>query len=72
MSYWLHRHNIRYELLKKKERFLMWIAFHLPRSVTYWAAINVGAHATTGAYENQVMPELTYVEALKRWGLHQK
>lgn len=50
-----------------KEKILMWIAWHMPRSVAYWCAVRVNANATTGKYETQVVPELTAMDALKRW-----
>lgn len=43
------------------------IAFHLPRRVAYWATVRVGAHATTGKWAQQVVPELTVADALRRW-----
>jgi hypothetical protein len=43
------------------------IANRLPRRIAYWAAIRVMAHATVGPYSNQVVPELTVMDALKRW-----
>lgn len=67
MKYWTHWHNIKYELGKKKERMLIRIAWWMPRSIAYWCTIRVGSHATTGKYSNQVVPDLLYTEALKRW-----
>jgi hypothetical protein len=32
-----------------------------------WAAVRVIANATTGEHGNQVVPELTAMEALNRW-----
>ena len=49
------------------ERVLTWIAWHLPRKVVMWCYVRVVAHATTGAYSNTVVPELSAVDALKRW-----
>ena len=49
----------------------MWVAWHLPKRITMWAAIRVGAHATTGKYGKygkQIVPELTFMDALKRFG----
>jgi hypothetical protein len=51
-----------------RERFTIWIAWHLPRSVAYWCTIRVGVHATTGEYSRQLVPELAFTDALKRWG----
>ena len=51
-----------------KEKLLMWIAWHLPRSLVMWCAMRVGAHATTGKYSSQVVPDLKFMDAMKRWG----
>lgn len=42
-------------------------AWMMPRKVAYWCAIRVISNATTGAYSGQVVPELTAMDALKRW-----
>jgi hypothetical protein len=49
------------------EKVLMKIAWSLPRRLALWCAIRVMAHATTGKYSKQVVPELLAMEALKRW-----
>jgi hypothetical protein len=49
------------------ERLVVWLAWHLPRRIAYWAAIRVGVHATTGPWSNQIVPELTLPDMLKRW-----
>ena len=51
-----------------KEKFLLWFCWKLPRSVVYWCAIRLMAHATTGQFSNQEVPALLAVDALKRWG----
>ena len=58
---------MQYELNKWREKFLMWIAWHLPKSIVMWCAIRVTAHATTGEYETQIVPDLTAMDAVKRW-----
>jgi hypothetical protein len=42
MSYWLHWHNIRYEIVEKriKTNLCMWIARHLPRQVRMWVVVD--------------------------------
>lgn len=47
----------------------LWLKFiHiLPRKLVYWCAIRLGAYATAGKYSNQIVPDLTFVDALKRW-----
>ena len=43
------------------------LAWKLPKSLVYWAAIRLMSNATTGRYSNQVVPDLGAVDALKRW-----
>jgi hypothetical protein len=50
-----------------REKFYRWLAWHLPRDVAYWATIRLGAYATAGPWRNQVVPNLTLMETLKRW-----
>lgn len=47
--------------------FWLWVARHVPCDLTYACAITVCAHSTTGKYENTVVPELTMMEANKRY-----
>jgi hypothetical protein len=49
------------------EKITMAIAWRLPRSLVYWCAIRLGAHATQGPYSNQEVLALNFVDALKRW-----
>lgn len=50
------------------DKLLCWIAKHLvPRRLAYWCAIRVGAFATQGPYSSQIVPELTFMDALKRF-----
>lgn len=50
-----------------RERLRRWIAWRMPRSIAYWCAVRVGAHATQGPYSNQEVPALLFMDALKRW-----
>lgn len=43
------------------------IARSLPDWLIFYCAIVVGAHATTGKYGDTVVPELTFLDAIKRW-----
>jgi hypothetical protein len=52
---------------RPKERLLMSFVYRLPRQLVYRAAIRVIAHATTGQWGQQIVPELTAMEALERW-----
>ena len=49
------------------ERLIRVIVWQLPRRVVYWAAIRALAHATTGKYGTQIVPELMAMDVLKRW-----
>jgi hypothetical protein len=52
---------------RQREKLLMGIAWRLPRSLVMWCAIRVGAHATQGQYSGQVVPDLTFMDAVRRW-----
>lgn len=56
-----------YWLSVKKENIQMWFAWHLPKWLVKWAAIRLMAHATTGQYSSTIVPNLTAIDALKRW-----
>jgi hypothetical protein len=49
-----------------KETFWRKVAFFVPSQLAYWCAIRVIAYATTGKYSNQVVPDLTAMDALQR------
>ena len=51
-----------------KERLVIWISWHLPRSIVYWCAIRLMKHATTGKYSGTIVPSLKILDALERWG----
>lgn len=59
--------ELRYTASKGLEKVIIKIAWHLPRKLVMWCAIRVIAHATTGIYSNQVVPELSAMDALQRW-----
>jgi len=51
-----------------KDKIAMWIAWKLPTRLVYWCAMRVTAYATQGEYSNQIVPDLTAMNALKRYG----
>jgi hypothetical protein len=61
------RYDLRYELGKRVERAQMAVAWKLPHWLVMWASVRLIAHATTGKHGHTVVPELTAVDALKRW-----
>jgi len=50
-----------------KEKFMFWFVWKLPKKLVYFCAIRVVAYATTGKYSNIIVPELTAMDAIKRW-----
>lgn len=52
---------------RRIEKIQLAVAWALPRWLVYWAAIRLMAHATQDQYSNQIVPELTAMDALKRW-----
>ncbi len=59
--------DIRYAWIRFKEKVVMKIAWSLPKSLVYWSGIRLMSHATIGQWSNQIVPDLTVVEALTRW-----
>lgn len=49
------------------EATMIGFVWRLPRRLVYWCAIRVAANATTGPYSSQIVPDLTAMDALKRW-----
>ena len=49
-------------------RFYSWLSFRLPRKLVYFCAVRLFAEVTTGKYSSTVVPELTVIDALKRFG----
>jgi len=63
MSVW----RVRAWWIRTKEKITMKFVWALPRSVAYWAAIRVMAHATQGKWGNESPTSLKAMDALKRW-----
>lgn len=59
--------DIKYEYNKRKEKLKLFIVWLLPRWMVMWCSIRLIAHATTGKYSNTIVPELSAMDALKRW-----
>lgn len=49
------------------DKFWMWLAWRLPRPLVMWASVRLIANATQGEHSTQVVPELSAMDALKRW-----
>ena len=52
----------------KQTNFYLGLAWLIPSKLCYFCFVRVMAHATTGKYGNTVVPDLTGMEALKRFG----
>ncbi len=48
-------------------KLYIFIAWMLPKELVKWCAVRLFAHATVGEYKNTIVPELTAMDALKRW-----
>jgi hypothetical protein len=53
----------------ERKEISMWkkLAWILPKKLVYWAAIRLIANATQGKFSDQIVPELTAMDALQRW-----
>ncbi len=49
------------------EKIWIFIAWCLPRKLVMWASIRLIAHATQGKYGSTIVPELSAMDAVKRW-----
>lgn len=58
----------KYEINKLKENFWHFIPKLLPRKLIYFSSIHLGAKVTTGKHSNTIVPDLTFLEAIKRFG----
>ena len=47
--------------------FMIWICQKLPKTLVYFCANQLVAFGTTGKYSNTLVPELSAMDALKRY-----
>ena len=57
----------KYTRAEMKERAWIWLAWKLPKTLVKWASIRLVSHATTGKYGLTIVPELSAMDAIKRW-----
>ena len=62
-----YRYDFDYKLNKLKDYFWFWFVSKLPKKLIYYCAIRLMVAATVGVHNNTIVPELTCIEALKRW-----
>ncbi len=54
---------------KKELDFLYWfVKWVVPNKVKYFCFMHIMAHSTTGKYSSTIVPELTGMDAIKRYG----
>lgn len=63
----MKNYEFKYQATKFSEKVQRKIVWMMPRKLVMWAYIRVVSHATTGKWSNQVVPELSAIEALERW-----
>lgn len=60
--------EFKYEATKKLERLQRKIVWLLPQWLIKWATVRAILHATNGKWGNTVVPRITAVKVLDRWG----
>jgi len=58
---------IKIRIREIKEKLQMKIAWALPKWLVMWTSVRMISHATTGEYGSTIVPELSAMDALKRW-----
>jgi len=53
--------------MDKINKLTQWLSFKLPKRLVYFAAMRLIAHATSGKYGNQIVPELKAMDAMGTW-----
>mgnify|MGYP003425622563 FL=1 len=61
------RELIYWNIRRPLQKFPYWFAARMPKWLVYHCSIRLIVHATTGKHENQIVPELLAMDALKRW-----
>jgi hypothetical protein len=64
---WFWAYEVKHRAARWREYATRWIAWHMPRYLVMWCAVRLGAEATTGRHSDTVVPELSFMDALKRW-----
>ena len=58
---------VKLRIKETKEKWYMWLAWKMPRTLVMWAAIRLIAHATQGEYSTTSYGDLSAMDALDRW-----
>ncbi len=51
------------------DKIYMFLAWHMPKRLIMWCAMRIGANATQGKYDTQIVPDLKFMDAIDRWKL---
>jgi hypothetical protein len=54
-------------MIKRADNWWSWLAWHMPRRLAYWCAVRVFVHATGEEWSSEEVPEVTCLEAMRRW-----
>ena len=52
----------------KEVNFWYWLVGLLPKRLVYFSFMHVMAYSTTGSYSSTIVPELSGMDAIKRYG----
>lgn len=52
---------------RRTENFWRLVSGWMPKRLVYFCAVRLGVHATVGEYRHQIVPELTFMDALGRY-----
>jgi len=53
---------------RMKEKITIWLVWCLPKYLVMWCYYRVAAHASSGKWGNDGVPDITMMDAIERWG----
>lgn len=59
---------MRYMSLRKVTFWLWFVKWLIPKTVKYFCFINIMSYCTTGKYDKTIVPNLSGMDAIKRYG----
>ena len=68
---WIWAWHIRHRSRRLREKFVRWVAWRLPRDLVTQCYVRVGAHAVSGEYSGEIVPEVRMMDALQRWTVNE-
>jgi hypothetical protein len=64
MRYWTRLHNIRYELSKRGDKALLWVAHRLPKRLRMWVVVDASAAATCGPFQDRTPSQVSCLDVI--------